>query len=75
MTTLNLNKKDRKELNFNEFETLLNTVGMNWYGVDNWTRGDLDLFETKINGFTVEPTDNNTMKVWDINYDYSELYK
>lgn len=75
MTTIKLNAKDRKEVNFNDFKTLLSTVGMGWYGIENWTRGDLDLFETKFEGFTVEPTNNNTMRIWDVNYDYSELYK
>jgi hypothetical protein len=72
-TTIEMNGLDSKELTFQEFESLINQVGMNWYGLDNWTRGDLDLFEEKFDGFTCEPIDGK-MKIWDRNFDYSPLY-
>lgn len=67
-------KQDNKVISFNEFKSLLNTVGMNWYGLSNWTGSDLSMFEEKFDGFTCEPTDNG-MRIWDRNFDYSELYK
>ncbi len=72
---IELNNKDQKELSFKEFKSLLATVGMGWYGTNNWTRGDLDLFESKFDGYSVEPTNNKTMRIWNVNYDYSHLYK
>lgn len=73
-STINFEGKDQKVVSYKEFEQILNSVGMNWYGIKNWTRGNLDLFETKFDGITCEPFKNG-MKIWNLNFDYSPLYK
>lgn len=74
MATINLEGKDSKVVNFQEFEQILSSVSMNWHGIENWSRGDLDLFEDKFDGFTCEPFEGGLMKIWDLNFDYSPLY-
>jgi len=69
--TIQLNGKDSKELNFNEFKTLISKVGMNWYGAKNITRSDIEMFEDKFDGFTFELTNNNSIKIWDLDFDYT----
>lgn len=75
MNNLQLMGEDKKEVTFAEFKKILLTIGMCWYGVENWTGIDLSLFEESFDGFTVEPTKNDTMMIWDRNFDYSNLYK
>lgn len=66
---INFNGNDNKIVSYIEFEKIINSIGLNWYGIQNWSRNDLDLFEEKFNGFTCEPCENG-MKIWDLNYDY-----
>jgi hypothetical protein len=62
--------KNQKVVSFDVFEKILAIIGMNWHGVKNWSRIDLDLFEDKLDSLTCEPFENG-MKIWDRNFDYS----
>lgn len=73
-TNIELNGKDSKIVSFSEFEKILNSVEMNWYGVKNWNGSDIRLFEEKYDGFTCEPVKNG-MKIWNRIFDYSSLYE
>jgi len=63
---------DSKVISYKAFELLLRDMNIGWIGVKYWNRADLDLFEEKADGFTVEPFENG-MKIWDRNFDYSNL--
>jgi hypothetical protein len=73
MKTIELNGKDSKVVTFDEFETLISSIGLYWYGIENWSRIDLDIFEDIFDGFTCESFEDG-MKIWDRNFDYSNLY-
>jgi len=62
--------KDQKVISYKEFEQILNSVDMNWYGIKYWSSGDLTLFEEKFDGLTCNPVESG-MKIWDLNFDYS----
>jgi hypothetical protein len=66
--------KGQKVVSFDVFEKTLKIIGMNWYGIKNWSRMDLDLFEQKLDGLTCEPFESG-MNIWDRNFDYSDLQK
>lgn len=72
--TIDFESKDQKVVTYQEFEQILNSIGMNWFGIENWSRSDLDLFEKKFDGLTCEPFENG-IKIWDLNFDYSSLHK
>jgi hypothetical protein len=64
--------KDSKVISFSDFKGIIKNAGMNWYGISNWTGSDVVMFEEKFDGFTCEPS-NDGMKIWDRNFDYSNL--
>ena len=66
--------KDHVVVSCEVFKQVLSVAGLNWYGIENWSRMDLDLFETKFDGLTCEPFENS-MKIWNRYFDYSNLYK
>ena len=35
-STINFEGKDQKVVSYKEFEQILNSVGMQWYGIKNW---------------------------------------
>lgn len=73
-TKIDFNGNDHIVVSYDEFETIINAVGMNWYGLENWTGSDLSSFENKLEGLTCEPSQNG-MKIWNRNFDYSQLAK
>lgn len=70
---IEMNGNDNKVVTFKEFEIIIHSISLGWYGIENWKSIDLDIFEHKFDGFTCEPFENG-MKIWDRNFNYSNLY-
>ena len=71
---IEMDGEEKKMLSYQEFEELLAIVGMGWYGIDNWTGGDLELFEEYFPVVSPHPNyKTGEMCLWNNKYDYSEL--
>lgn len=67
MTTVNFNNEATKIVTVKELETIMNSVGMNWYGFKNVSVNDREMFEEKTN-ISFEPTNDGNVRLHDMNF-------
>lgn len=67
MTIVNFNNEATKIVTVKELETIMNSVGMNWYGFKNVSVNDREMFEEKTNIY-FEPTNDGKVRLHDMNF-------
>jgi hypothetical protein len=70
MTTVNFNNEATKIVTVKELETIMNSIGMNWYGFENVSINDREMFEEKTN-ISFEHTNDCKVILHDINFLWS----
>lgn len=67
MTTVNFNNEATKIVTVKELETIMNSIGMKWYGFENVSTNDREMFEEKTN-ISFEPTKYGKVRLHDTNF-------
>ena len=67
MTTVNFNNEATKIVTVKELENLFNSIGLNWYGWNNVSINDRDIFEDKMQ-MVFEPTKDGMVRLHDDNF-------
>ena len=67
MTKVNFNNEATKIVTVKELETIMNSVGMSWYGFENVSINDREIFEEKTN-ISFEPKNDGKVRLHDINF-------
>lgn len=71
MKAIEFNNKENKKITISEFESLMNTIGLNFYGFKNISTNDRDLFEDKLNA-SFEFLKDGTIVLHDLNYTWED---
>lgn len=69
MTTINFNNQPTIIITIKEFEKLMNSINLNFYGFLYMSISDRDTFEEKTN-MSFENLKNGNVKLHDLNYDW-----
>ncbi len=69
MKTINFNNQPTKVITVEEFELLMNSVNLKFYGFDNISVNDRDTFEERTD-ISFSPMQDGNVKLHDLNYEW-----
>lgn len=74
LSTLEFNGKEQVSVTEQQFEQLLNAIGMNWWGFDSWTGTDSILFTDKMQCKVDVEVDTRyeTIVLYNMDYDHDK---
>jgi hypothetical protein len=68
---IDFNNEPTKIVTVEEFENIMNSVGLNWYGWDNFSVRDREMFEEKTD-MSFSPMGDGKVKLHDDNFIWEE---
>ena len=69
MILIDFNNEPTKIVTLKEVESIMNSVGMDWYGFKYYTINDREMFESKTNA-SVHPTNDGKAILHDRNFNW-----
>lgn len=68
---INFNEQPSVKISETQLITILNSIGLNWYGAKNLSSNDIEIIEDKLD-ICLEIKDNGDILLHDLNYVWEE---